>query len=116
MRGPEGAVIPPRVIDKPPSAELAAGQRDSDSLPPYDVLDRILDGLIDRELSVAEVVAEGHDRETVKKVEGLIYASEYKRFQAAPGARLTRRAFWLDRRYPIVNRWRDPGAEANAAE
>ena len=71
------------------------------------MLDQILDGLIDREVSVGELVAEGHDRDTVKAVEGLIYASEYKRFQSAPGARITNRALWLDRRYPIVNHWRD---------
>jgi NAD+ synthase len=100
-------VIPPRVIDKPPSAELRPDQKDEDSLPPYEDLDRILEMLIDEEDSVAGVVAEGFDRETVKKVERLIYLSEYKRFQSAPGARLTSRAFWLDRRYPIVNRWRD---------
>ena len=116
MMGPAGEVIPQRIIDKPPSAELRADQKDEDSLPPYEVLDDILERLIDREQSVPEVVAAGHDRETVKTVESLIYTSEYKRFQAAPGARLTRRAFWLDRRYPIVNRWRDPGPEANAAE
>ena len=108
MLGAGGAVIPERVITKPPSAELAEGQRDEDSLPPYTVLDDILYGLIDCELSVAELVEEGHDRETVKKVERLIYLAEYKRFQSAPGPRLTDRAFWLDRRYPIVNGWRDP--------
>ena len=107
MKGPAGEVIPPAVIDKPPSAELRDNQRDEDSLPPYDVLDAILDGLIDREASVAELVAEGFDPETVKRVEHLIFISEYKRFQSAPGARLTPRAFWLDRRYPIANRWRD---------
>ena len=107
MMGPEGVVIPERVIDKPPSAELRADQKDEDSLPPYDVLDAILEGLIDREVSVAELVEEGFDRATVKKVEHLIYISEYKRFQSAPGARLTKRSFWLDRRYPVVNRWRD---------
>lgn len=107
MKAPAGVVISPRVIEKAPSAELRAGQRDEDSLPPYEDLDRILEMLIDEEDSVAGVVAEGFDRETVKKVERLIYLSEYKRFQSAPGARLTRRAFWLDRRYPIVNRWRD---------
>ena len=68
----------------------------------------ILEALIDDEKSVAEVVEMGFDRETVKKVEHLIYIAEYKRFQSAPGARLTMRSFWLDRRYPIVNRWRDP--------
>ncbi|MXQ09080.1 NAD+ synthase [Alphaproteobacteria bacterium GH1-50] len=108
MMGPAGEVIPPRVIDKPPSAELREDQKDEDSLPPYEVLDAILEGLVDREASVADLVAEGFERETVKKVEHLLYISEYKRFQSAPGARLTKRSFWLDRRYPIVNRWRDP--------
>ncbi|MCY4180534.1 MAG: NAD(+) synthase, partial [Litoreibacter sp.] len=109
MAGPAGEVIPQRIIDKPPSAELRPDQKDEDSLPPYEVLDDILDRLVDREQSVAEVVAAGHEREVVKKIEHLIYISEYKRFQSAPGARLTNRAFWLDRRYPIVNRWRDEG-------
>jgi NAD+ synthase len=109
MKGPSGAVIPARVIDKPPTAELRLNQRDDDSLPPYAVLDAILDGLVDRELSVAEIVAQGHDAATVRRVEQLLYVSEYKRYQAAPGTRLTPRAFGLDRRYPIVNRWRDPG-------
>lgn len=109
MMGPAGTVIPPGVIDKPPSAELRADQKDSDSLPPYDVLDAILEQLIDNEASVTEVVALGFDVDVVKRVEHLIYISEYKRFQAAPGTRLTKRAFWLDRRYPVANRWRDPG-------
>ena len=109
MLGPPGQVIPPAVIDKPPSAELRPDQRDDDSLPPYAVLDVILDALVDRDLSVAEVVAMGYDHATVKKVEGLIYVSEWKRHQSALGVKLTRRAFWLDRRYPIVNRWRDRG-------
>ncbi|MBT8413423.1 MAG: NAD+ synthase [Boseongicola sp.] len=108
MMGPSGEVIPPSVIDKPPTAELREDQKDSDSLPPYDELDVILEELIDNEASVAEVVAKGFDRATVKKIEHLVYLAEYKRFQSAPGARLTMRAFWLDRRYPIVNRWRDP--------
>ena len=109
MLGPAGAVIPPRVIDKPPSAELRADQRDDDSLPPYPVLDAILQGLVDQDLSVNDMVARGFDRAIVKKVEHLIYISEYKRFQAAPGTRLTDRAFWSDRRYPVANRWRDGG-------
>lgn len=109
MKGPAGVVIPPRVIDKPPSAELRDNQKDQDSLPPYEVLDDILDGLIERELSVAEIVAKGHDRATVKRVEQLLYISEYKRFQAAPGTRLTKKALWLDRRYPLAMRWRDEG-------
>ncbi|MEM9430711.1 MAG: NAD+ synthase, partial [Pseudomonadota bacterium] len=107
MQGPAGTVIPARVIDKPPSAELRADQKDEDSLPPYEVLDVILEMLIEDDASVDEIVAAGFERDTVKKVENLLYASEYKRFQAAPGARLTSKAFWLDRRYPIVNRWRD---------
>ncbi len=107
MMGPAGEVIPVSIIDKPPSAELREDQKDEDSLPPYEVLDAILEGLVDKELSVAELVAQGFEREVLKRVEHLIYISEYKRFQSAPGARLTMRSFWLDRRYPIVNRWRD---------
>lgn len=109
MKGPPGEVIPPQVIDKPPSAELRPDQRDEDSLPPYALLDAILEGLVERDAAVAELVAEGHDAATVRRVEALLYGAEWKRFQAAPGARLTARSFWLDRRYPIVNRWRDPG-------
>lgn len=108
MKGPEGEVIPARVINKPPSAELRPDQKDEDSLPPYEVLDSILEMLVDQEASVGDCVAAGHDRDVVKKIEHLIYISEYKRFQSAPGTRLSPRAFWLDRRYPIVNRWRDP--------
>ena len=108
MKGPAGTVIPPTIIDKPPSAELRPDQKDADSLPPYEDLDVILEQLVDHEASVAEVVSLGYDRDLVKRVENLIYISEYKRFQSAPGPRLTPRAFWLDRRYPIVNRWRDP--------
>ena len=108
MKGPAGEVIPTRVIDKPPTAELREDQKDSDSLPEYKDLDVILEGLIDHEKSVAEVVSMGFDRDVVKKIERLIYLAEYKRFQSAPGPRLTKRSFWLDRRYPIVNRWRDP--------
>jgi NAD+ synthase len=108
MKGPEGAVIPVNIIEKPPTAELREDQKDEDSLPPYDILDGILTMLMEGDASVAECVAAGYDRETVKKVEHLLYISEYKRFQSAPGPRLTKRAFWLDRRYPIANRWRDP--------
>jgi NAD+ synthase len=107
MMGPEGHVIPSRVIEKPPTAELREGQRDDDSLPPYAVLDAILERLVEDQLSTAEVIAEGYERATVMKVQGLLYASEFKRFQSAPGVKLTKKAFWLDRRYPIVNRWRD---------
>ncbi len=107
MQGPAGTVIPTRVIDKPPSAELRADQKDEDSLPTYPVLDRILEMLVDEEAALDEVVAEGFSRADAERVEHLLFISEYKRNQAAPGPRLTRRAFWLDRRYPIVNRWRD---------
>lgn len=109
MAGPAGEVIPPNIITKPPSAELRPDQTDQDSLPPYEVLDAILYGLIERDQSVADLVAQGFDRDTVKKVEHLIYVSEWKRYQAAPGPRVSPRAFWLDRRYPLVNRWRDKG-------
>ncbi len=109
MKAPEGEVIPERVIEKAPSAELRADQKDEDSLPPYEVLDAILERLIERDHSVAEIVAAGFEREMVKKVERLVYLSEYKRFQSAPGVRLSHKAFWLDRRYPIVHRWRDEG-------
>lgn len=108
MKGPKGAVIPVNIIEKPPTAELREDQKDEDSLPPYDILDGILTMLMEGDASVADCVAAGYDRETVKKVEHLLYISEYKRFQSAPGPRLTKKAFWLDRRYPIANRWRDP--------
>jgi len=107
MLGPERRVIPERVLTKAPSAELRPDQRDEDSLPPYPVLDTILERLVEDDASVEEIVAEGQERETVLKVQSLLYASEYKRFQSAPGAKLTKKAFWLDRRYPLVNRWRD---------
>jgi NAD+ synthase len=109
MKGPAGEVIPERIIARPPSAELRANQRDDDSLPPYEVLDAILECLVEKEMAVADIVALGFDRAVVKKVEHLLYIAEYKRFQSAPGVRLTQKAFWLDRRYPIANRWRDDG-------
>ena len=107
MRGPAGVVIPTSIIEKPPSAELRPDQKDSDSLPDYPVLDGILQILVDQDGSIADCVAAGYSKEDAKRAEHLLYMSEYKRFQAAPGARLSPRAFWLDRRYPIVNRWRD---------
>src|SRR6056297_4239247 len=109
MMGPSGAVIPQRIIDRPPSAELAPDQRDEDSLPAYPVLDGILEILVDQDGSIADCVAAGFDRADASRVEHLLYMSEYKRFQSAPGTRLSKRAFWLDRRYPIANRWRDKG-------
>ncbi|MDP5308533.1 NAD+ synthase [Paracoccus spongiarum] len=107
MMGPAGEVIPQRIIDKPPSAELRPDQKDEDSLPPYDVLDAILEGLVEKDLALGDLVAQGFDPDTVRKVEKLLYQSEWKRYQAAPGPRISTRAFWLDRRYPLVNRWRD---------
>ncbi|MFK5998749.1 MAG: NAD+ synthase [Rhodobacterales bacterium] len=109
MMGPKGTVIPENIINKPPTAELRDDQKDSDSLPEYDVLDGILEMLMDQDASVADCVAAGYDRAVVKRVENLLYISEYKRFQSAPGARLSLKAFWLDRRYPIANKWRDEG-------
>ncbi|NNK15781.1 MAG: NAD+ synthase, partial [Sulfitobacter sp.] len=108
MMGPKGTMIPESIITKPPTAELCEDQKDSDSLPDYPELDALLEILVDQNGSIADCVAAGFKRETAKKVEHLIYISEYKRFQSAPGPRLTKGAFWLDRRYPIVNRWRDP--------
>jgi NAD+ synthase len=110
--GPDGIVIPDNIIAKAPSAELRENQKDQDSLPPYDVLDDILECLVELEMRVAEVVARGHDPETVKKVERLLYLAEYKRRQAAPGVKVTRKNFGRDRRYPIVNRFRDEGRAA----
>lgn len=107
MLAPKGAVIPERIITKPPSAELREDQKDSDSLPDYPVLDAILELLIDKQASLAQCVAAGFEEAVVTKVQKLVYISEYKRFQSAPGPRLSEGAFWLDRRYPIVNRWRD---------
>ena len=104
--GPGGLVMPERVITKPPSAELRADQKDEDSLPPYEVLDAILTGLVEDELSVAEVVAKGHDAATVQRIERLLYIAEYKRRQAPPGVKIGRRNFGRDRRYPITNAFR----------
>jgi NAD+ synthase len=104
--GPSGRVMPERVITKPPSAELKPNQTDQDSLPPYDLLDSILQGLIERDESVDEIAARGVDRETVRRVWHMLEAAEYKRRQACPGVKITRRAFGRDRRYPITNAFR----------
>ena len=105
-RGPRGPVMPERVITKPPTAELREGQKDSDSLPPYEVLDPILYGLIEQEKSVDQLVAAGFERETVARIERLIYVAEYKRRQSPPGVKLGGRNFGRDRRYPITNAFR----------
>jgi NAD+ synthase len=104
--GPDGPVMPDAIITRPPSAELRPDQKDSDSLPAYPVLDDILLGLVEQELSVDEVVARGHDREIVKRIERLLYIAEYKRRQAPPGVKLGARNFGRDRRYPITNAFR----------
>jgi NAD+ synthase len=117
-KGPTGEVIPQNVLTRAPSAELRENQTDQDTLPPYDVLDRILERLVEREESIASIVAAGFDRETVMKIERMLYLAEYKRRQAAPGVKVTLKNFGRDRRYPIVNRFHDPGtplAEADAA-
>src|SRR5437764_12547725 len=108
--GPHGPVIPDRILTRAPSAELRENQTDQDTLPPYDVLDQILARLVEREEPIAKIVAEGFDRETVMKVERMLHLAEYKRRQAAPGVKVTLKNFGRDRRYPIVNRFRDSGA------
>jgi NAD+ synthase len=107
--GPSGEVIPKNIIDKAPSAELRENQTDQDSLPPYPVLDDILECLVENEMGVDEIVARGHPRATVTRVEHLLYIAEYKRRQAAPGVKITKKNFGRDRRYPITNRFRDRG-------
>jgi NAD+ synthase len=107
--GPGGIVIPENILYKAPTAELRENQKDQDSLPPYEVLDDILECLVELEMRVSDIVAKGHDGETVKKVERLLYLAEYKRRQSAPGVKVTRKNFGRDRRYPIVNRFRDQG-------
>jgi NAD+ synthase len=107
--GPSGEVIPPDIITKPPTAELRENQTDQDSLPPYDVLDGILERLVEREEPLASIVAAGFDRETVARIDRLLNLAEYKRRQAAPGVKVTEKNFGRDRRYPITNRFRDAG-------
>jgi NAD+ synthase len=107
--GPPGVVIPPNIITRPPSAELRENQTDQDSLPPYDVLDAILERLVEREDPLADIVAAGFDRETVARIDRLLNIAEYKRRQSAPGVKVTLRNFGRDRRYPITNRFRDSG-------
>jgi len=101
--GPGGRVIPERILTKAPTAELKPNQTDQDTLPPYDVLDDILECLVEHDLGVAEIVARGHDRETVDRVWRMLDRAEYKRRQAPPGVKITRRSFGKDRRYPITN-------------
>jgi NAD+ synthase len=106
-KGPEGVVIPESIIAKAPTAELREGQKDQDTLPPYEVLDDILECLVENEMPLADIVARGHPSETVQRIERLLTLAEYKRRQAAPGVKITDRHFGRDRRYPITNRFRE---------
>ena len=98
-------VIPINIIEKPPSAELRPDQKDSDSLPDYFILDGILKILVDEDGTVEDCINAGFREEDAKRIQKLLFMNEYKRYQSAPGTRLSKRAFWLDRRYPIVNQW-----------
>ena len=101
------APVPPIIITKPPTAELRDNQKDSDSLPEYDVLDDILLGLIEQELPVEDILARGHSKADVKRIQHLLYIAEYKRRQAPPGVKISSKNFGKDRRYPITNKYRD---------
>jgi NAD+ synthase len=106
VKGPTGLVIPQNIIDKAPTAELKDNQTDQDNLPPYDALDDILDGLVEKEETFEQITARGHDRALVKRIWNMLLRAEYKRRQAPPGVKITPRAFGRDRRYPITNRFR----------
>jgi NAD+ synthase len=106
-KGPAGEVIPERTLTRPPTAELRPNQTDQDSLPPYDQLDAILTGLIEEEQSVDEIAATVAPRAIVARVQQMLYTAEYKRRQAPPGVKVSRRSFGRDRRYPITNRYRE---------
>jgi NAD+ synthase len=106
-KGPGGIVIPENILTRPPTAELRENQKDEDSLPPYKVLDDILECLVENEMPVSDIIARGHAPEVVKKVERLLYIAEYKRRQAAPGVKISARNFGRDRRYPITNKFRE---------
>ncbi len=114
--GPSGPVIVDNVLTRAPSAELRENQTDQDTLPPYDVLDAILERLVEGEEPTASIIAAGFNRDTVMKVERMLYLAEYKRRQAAPGVKVTLKNFGRDRRYPIVNRFRDPGTPPPAPD
>ena len=107
MKGSKGPIIPVSILEKQPTAELRPNQTDQDNLPPYEILDSILECLIEHDMSISEIVNKGHEYNMVKKIEQLVFQSEYKRFQSAPGVHLTENSFQLSRRYPIVQNWRD---------
>jgi NAD+ synthase len=115
-RGPLGPVIPESVLARAPSAELREDQKDQDTLPPYELLDPILERLVEREEPVSAIVAAGFERETVLKIERMLHLAEYKRRQAAPGVKVTLKNFGRDRRYPITNAFRDPGTPLPAPD
>ncbi len=114
--GPDGEVIPENIITRPPTAELRENQKDEDLLPPYAVLDPILERLVEREEPISAIVEAGFDRDTVMRVERMLNIAEYKRRQAAPGVKVTLKNFGRDRRYPITNRFRDPGTPLPAPD
>jgi NAD+ synthase len=105
--GPSGEVIPENIIIRPPTAELRENQTDQNSLPPYDMLDSILERLVEREEPLAKIVEAGFDRDVVVRIDRLLNIAEYKRRQAAPGVKVTQKNFGRDRRYPITNKFRD---------
>jgi len=105
--GPEGEVIPANIISKAPTAELKENQTDQDTLPPYDVLDDILECLVENEMPLTEIVARGHPPDVIERIQNMLYIAEYKRRQAAPGVKISARNFGRDRRYPITNRFRE---------
>jgi NAD+ synthase len=115
-KGPDGVVIPENILVKAPTAELRENQKDQDSLPPYPVLDDILECLVEREMRVPDIVARGHEKATVERIEHLLAIAEYKRRQSAPGVKVTERSFGRDRRYPIINRFRDRSEGAYAPD
>jgi NAD+ synthase len=114
--GPDGLVIPENIITRPPTAELRENQKDEDSLPPYSVLDPILERLVEREEPISAIVAAGFDHDAVVRIERMLNIAEYKRRQAAPGVKVTLKNFGRDRRYPITNRFRDPGTPLPAPD
>jgi NAD+ synthase len=107
--GPDGRVIPENILTRAPTAELRENQTDQDTLPPYGVLDAVLERFVEREEPIAAIVAQGFDRDMVARVERMLNLAEYKRRQAAPGVKVTLKNFGRDRRYPITNRFRDAG-------
>ncbi len=116
MRNRIGQVIPERVINRPPSAELAPGQEDEQSLPPYPVLDAILEAFVEQEASVDDIVARGFERETVERIARMVFLAEFKRRQAAPGVRVSARAFGRDRRYPITSGYQEGRRSATQSQ